>query len=1113
MKGNKKTYWKGIEQLTNDSEFVKHAEKEFPEKLPIKDAYGDNTPSNKTSRRDFLKMMGFSVAAVSLAACETPVKKAIPYLNKPENLDPGIPNYYASTYLNGSDYCSILVKTREGRPIFIEGNTASGVTMGGTDARVNASIMSLYDIERQKEPTKGGQKAKWEDIDKEIISKLKAGGQIRIVTQTVMSPSTKRVVSEFIKAYPSAKHVIYDPISNAGIVEAHKRQFGKAVVPSYDFGKADVIATIGADFLGTWISPTEFTKQFSAGRKVGKDKKEMNRLYAFESILTVTGAAADYRGVYKPSQEGLVVASLYNAVAKKLGGTTISVPTVKINNLDKCADDLIKAKGKALVVSGSNDVAVQLVTNALNELLGSYGNSINLDNPSFQKQGNDADMEQFVKDITGGLGSVIFYNCNPVYDHPKGKAIAAGIKKAKLSVATSDRLDETAKLCQFNAPDNHYLESWNDAEPKKGFFSLGQPAITPIFNTRQVQESLLTWAENKQDYLSFIQDYWKSELFKLQSEISDFEIFWKTSLHHGVFETSKSYKSLHEGANVTISSAVTAPIAATETTEAPAETAGTADDAVMAEVPAEAVAPVSTSGFDVNSVASALKKYSAESTEKELVIYEGVISGSGSQANNPYIQETPDPINKTCWGNVISVSPVTATELGFATKEAFTNVATVKVGGFEATLPVVIQPGQAKGTIAVALGYGRSAEVGKVATEAGGANAFTALLIDGTVRYSITKGVSIADAGETEKLAQTQTHETILGRETIIQETTLKEYQKDPQAGRFFPMIATYKGKKDPKDISLWDVDSKGYKGKDEPVNDYEKSLWNNRNPEEADRHQYPIHHWGMAIDLNSCTGCSACVVACHVENNVTIVGKTEVKNRREMHWLRIDRYYSSDGEAGDYAALELASENPEVVFQPMMCQHCNNAPCETVCPVAATTHSSEGLNQMTYNRCVGTKYCANNCPYKVRRFNWFKYYNNDEFNYHTNNDLGKMVLNPDVTVRSRGVMEKCSMCVQRIQSGKLTAKKESRKVKDGEIITACSAACSAGAITFGDLNDTESKVSKLLDTELKGRAYNVLHEVGTKPNVWYLTKVRNQDEKKEKATAKVEEPKAQEAH
>ena len=413
------------------------------------------------------------------------------------------------------------------------------------------------------------------------------------------------------------------------------------------------------------------------------------------------------------------------------------------------------------------------------------------------------------------------------------------------------------------------------------------------------------------------------------------------------------------------------------------------------------------------------------------------------------------------------------------------------MGSTSFELPVVAQPGQAEDTIAVALGYGRGKDVGgKVSEEAGGVNVYPLLHTETQVGIELTS--------KKEDIAQTQTHHTIMNRESIIQESTLSEYQKDPKAGRFEPHIATYSGKTKPGNLSLWDVDSDGY-GDEKKDKKKDKSegvlLWNEKiegKDSLADRHIYKQHHWGLAIDLNACTGCSACVTACHLENNVPVVGKKEVIRRREMHWLRIDRYYSVKEGSKHYKDIEQPSDMPEVVFQPMMCQHCNNAPCETVCPVAATTHSSEGLNQMTYNRCVGTKYCANNCPYKVRRFNWFKYHNNEEFDYHLNSDLGKMVLNPDVTVRSRGVMEKCSMCVQRIQAGKLEAKKNSRKLIDSDVSTACSQVCPTNAIVFGDLNEGESAIRKMMDREVEERAYNVIEEVGTKPNVWYLTKIRN---------------------
>ncbi len=1076
MSDTKKFYWKGIEELTNDIEVVKYADKEFPEHLPIKDSFGDNSEEVKSNRRDFLKLMGFSVAAVSLAACDTPVKHAIPYIVKPEEITPGIPNYYASTYAEGGDYCAILVKTREGRPIFIEGNNYSNVTFGGTSARVNASIMSLYDIERAKKPTINGKETDWATVDKEITAKLasiaQSGGQIRIISNTILSPSTKKVIADFIAKYPTTVHITYDPISSSALLQANKAKFGKAVVPSYKFDKANIIASFGADFLGTWISPIEYARQFAQNRKVNKDKRQMSRLYSFESIMSLTGANADYRTPIKPSQEGLVLAKLYNLIAAKAGKPTINVADVKIPYLEKCANELWENKEKALVVSGSNDVKLQTLANEINEMLGSYGSTIDINTPSFQRQGDDAAMNTFVKEVeAGSIKGVIFYNCNPVYDHPQGASLAKNLGKVELRISTADRAkSETSSLCTYNCPDSHFLESWNDAEPKKGYFSLGQPTIMTIFNTRQVQQSLLTWAGISTDYLTYIRNFWKENLFKLQNKESEFELFWKRSLHNGVFEPAvgESYTSLHE--------AVTA----------------------------------NPTSIDLASIASEIgSEYKANNSGIELVTYPKVLIGSGAEANNPYIQDSPDPISKMTWGNYVSVPLSMAKQMGFVNKENKATTATVKIGSQEFNLPVFIQPGQAPDTIAIALGYGRvntdKITVGKVANEAGGVNMYPFAARGGEVKYAQFTGVSIADSGDWQRLATTQTHSTFMGRETIIQEASLAQYQKDEQAGRFFPHVTgNIKGKRKPTDVTIWDVSGDGYTSEKETRTDYEKTLWNARRGIKADIHKYPNHHWGMSIDLNSCIGCSACITACHLENNVAVVGKKEIINRREMHWIRIDRYYTSEGdglEERDFEKLAQVVENPQVVFQPMMCQHCNNAPCETVCPVAATTHSTEGLNQMTYNRCIGTKYCANNCPYKVRRFNWFKYYNNEEFDYHQNNDLGKMVLNPDVTVRSRGVMEKCSLCVQRIQAGKLKAKSEGRRPKDGEITTACASACPTEAIVFGDLNDANTKVSLLLDYEVeKGRAYNVLDEINTRPNVWYLTKIRNIDDEQKKS-------------
>jgi MoCo/4Fe-4S cofactor protein with predicted Tat translocation signal len=1036
MSKSTKTYWKGIPELKNDPSFIKNADKEFGE-----------DPGH--SRRDFLKMMGFSVAAVSLAACEAPIRKAIPYVNKPVDVDAGIPNYYASTYVNGGDYCSIVVKTREGRPIKVDGNSLSGVTKGGTSAQVEASVLSLYDNYRLRGPKIADKASDWETIDKEIIAKLDEiaakGGQIRIVSNTILSPSTKAAIDKFKAKYATTQHVQYDQNSNYGMLKANEESFGSAFIPGYDFSKANTIVSIGADFIGTWVSPIEFTKQYAVGREVTETKHDMSRHYQFESVLSLTGANADYRTMIKPSQEGLVVAQLYNLIAAKAGKPAVSASIDKIANLEKAANELWENRGKSLVVAGSNDKAVQLIVNAINDALGNYGTTILPELATNFRQGNDEAMAAFVSETEAGkVDAVIFYNSNPVYDYPQGDKLAAALKKVALTISTSYTEDETAVGSAYKAPDHHYLESWNDFEPRKNSYSLSQPAITPIFKTRQAQESFLVWSgEAKADYYEFVKNNWKAWHFGKATNAVDFQSFWDRCLYDGVLE-----------------------------------------------FPAEAKS-VSFAG-DVNAAASSISSaYKASNNGFEVVIYESYGVGNGSQANNPLLQELPDPITKAVWDHYITVAQSDAKKAPFEIDndaEGNTVLVSLTANGKTMEVPVLIQPGQAPGTIGIALGYGRT-KVGKVAENIG-KNAYPLIgMLNGSLNYSVSTDVKIVKTDKPFQLAQTQIHHTYMGRENVIQEATLAEYHANPKHFKEeSPKVTKWEEKVDPNTLSMW----KGFDYKD--------------------------HHWGMAIDMNTCTGCGACVVACNVENNVALVGKQEVINRREMHWLRIDRYYANpEGtDVNDYEALEVAAENPEVVFQPMLCQHCNNAPCETVCPVAATTHSTEGLNQMTYNRCIGTRYCANNCPYKVRRFNWFKYHDNQQFaqvNPAMNTDLGRMVLNPDVTVRSRGVMEKCSFCVQRIQGGKLAAKREKRQVHDGEIITACQASCSTGAILFGDLNDDNSKISKLLKIQREPgrpygvnktagnpRAYRVIEEIGVKPNIFYLTKIRNKDGKKEHA-------------
>jgi molybdopterin-containing oxidoreductase family iron-sulfur binding subunit len=1063
-----KKYWKGLEELNNSPEFVQKSQHEFAEQLPAELLGDEKLESNGTNRRDFLKFLGFSVTAASLAACETPVYKAIPYVVKPEEITPGVANWYASTYFDGNDYASIVVKTREGRPIKIEGNELSKITMGGTNARVQAAILSLYDSSRLNGPVANKTASTWANVDKEIGTKLAAiaakGGAIRILSSTIISPSTKSVIADFAAKYPTTKHVTYDAVSYSGIAKANAASFGQEVIPSYNFDKAQVVVGIACDFLVNWLSPIETARQYGKLRKVGKDKKEMSKHYHFESNLSVTGANADERAPIKVSEHGKVALNLYNAVAKIVGGSSLSSSALECDPLiSKAAKDLAANKGKSLVVSGSNDINIQMVVNGINEMLGNYGKTIDLENPNYTRQGDDAAFADLVSEMAAGkVDAIITYNTNPVYTAPASLKFADAYNKVGLRISLAERADETADLAHYICPDHNFLESWNDFNPKKAHYSLSQPTISPLYKTRQAQESLLRWSGNNTDYHTYIQKSWNDRVFPMQGKFMGFPEFWNHSLQDGAIEVGKG--------------AVAA--AALDSLQVAAPIKGKEEDLKV-----EAAAPVAKA--DLGQAAQKINAIKGSSQGAfELAIYESAALGNGVLANNPWLQELPDPITKITWDNYVTMSPADMEgkyEM-MARQDREASLVNITVNGMTIELPVIPQPGQAQGTIGIALGYGRD-KAGSLSVKTGvvGKNVYPYVQVsNGTMSYDVMN-VTVSEQVGTTEIAGTQIHHTLMGRD-IVKETVLSEYQKNAKAGNHTEMLVTHSGKVPAKDIDLWD------------------------------EHDKLGHRWGMTIDLNSCIGCGACVVGCTVENNVAVVGKSMVMQTREMHWLRIDRYYSTNWPNEVAEAKELASEkgvgaidmyldmenpavkNPKVVFQPMLCQHCNHAPCETVCPVLATNHSSEGLNQMTYNRCVGTRYCANNCPYKVRRFNWFNYNENPDFTFNpTQDDLGRMVLNPDVVVRSRGVMEKCSMCVQRVQEGKLNAKKAERKLVDGDIKTACQQACPTNAIIFGDLNDPKSEVTVLrVEDE---RNYFILEEIGTKPTVSYLTKVRNCEE------------------
>jgi len=1050
-----KKYWKGIEELQETPEFVKNKHNEFAEELPVDKKPGslDGLADASSNRRDFLKFLGFSVTAASLASCEAPVNKAIPYLNKPEEVTPGVANYYASTFWDGHDFASLLVKTREGRPIKVDGNDLCPITRGGSNARIQASVLSLYDSARLKGPQVGGKDSSWDSVDSEVKSKLEAlkssGGNIRILSSTLISPSLQSAIQEFSALYPNTKLVQYDAISSYGIQSAHLASFGKAIVPTYKFHKADYVVGIACDFLANWINPVEHSWQYAEKRKLDPEKKEMSRHVQIESMLSLTGSNADKRIALKPSEIGLAAIHLLN----KLSGSSLSAKSLGKQDaqITAIANELNQFKGRALVVCGINDPAIQQIVNAINIHLGAYGTTIDHETPDYTRKGNDAEVSALIGELNDGkVGALFILNCNPVYTLPNGNAFKSAISKAGLSVYMGDRADETGVACKIIAPDHHYLESWSDANPRKGLYTLGQPTISPLFKTRQALESFLRWSGNTSNSHDYIAKYWETSLFPSSGTTGLFSAFWNKSLQDGIFSSASTVAA------------------------APAQTTNTGNAAGSVNANTQA-APQA----DLNAAAASISAKASQSKGYELVIYAKTGLGNGNQANNPWLQEFPDPISRITWDNYLLMNPDEMAKNGFNLlngQEQQADMVELSAGSVKVQVPVQAQPGLPEGVIALAMGYGRTA-AGKTANGIG-QNAYPFLsFTDGFLGYEIS-GASFGGSVGKYHLASTQTHHTMMGRDRIVKETTLAEYKKDSKAGNEPILLAT----------NLKSV------GKDGMAKPEELNLWQefeNKN-----------HFWNMSIDLNACNGCGACVIACTAENNVPVVGKDEVRRSREMHWMRIDRYYTSDmtaekaqkegiGAIDKYLQMEKPStgENLEVVFQPVMCQHCNHAPCETVCPVLATTHSLEGLNQMTYNRCIGTRYCANNCPYKVRRFNWFRYNENPEFDFNMYDDLGKMVLNPDVTVRSRGVMEKCSLCVQRIQEGKLHAKKAGTRIKDGAVKTACQQACASNAITFGDYNDPESAIRKAHSNE---RRYELLEEVGTQPSVYYLTKVRN---------------------
>ena len=1018
---NQKNYWKSTAELDSNNAFVEDLKgREFVEKLPEDAFLGDDQVMNdsKTNRRDFLKYVGFSTAAASLAACEGPVHKSIPYVVQPEEIRPGISNFYATTIADGFDMASILVKTREGRPIKVENNTDAPASYRA-NARVQASVLSLYDTFRLQGPTQSGSPVSWATLlgqSRQQLDNLQAeGAQVVLLTQSFASPSTQALIDQLTAKYKNIKHIAYDAVSSSHALDAFEKAYGQRALPTYDFSKAETIVSFDADLIGDWQGGGHapgYVKTRVPVKKNGKAK--MSTHFQFEANMTLSGAAADKRVPMSAAQQKQVLAALYSELTNgQASGEQAIQDMAKVT-----AKHLRKAGKKAVVITGLPSVEAQRIALAINEKLGSV--VIDTQHTTTVRQGSADQLTQLVDDLNSrAVQGIITAGVNPVYTLANGEQFATGLKKAKFSLSFSMKNDETAFKAQWVAATPHYLESWGDVEFKTNHFGLTQPTIRPLFDTKQFQDVLLTWLDKDTSYRDELRSYWEKNILNGKS--------WNKTLHDGFYVGNSSLKN------------------------------SSYRDAVADAV--RSLSSATQDGFTLN-------------------LYTKTGIGDGQQANNPWLHELPDPITRVTWDNYLTVSKSDADELGLwneTQSDGSLNggLAKITVGSSSLTVPVLIQPGQAKGTVGLAFGYGKKAGV-KSEMQIG-ANAYTLYN-----NFSSVQPVSIEAVDGTHEFACTQLQNTLMGREDIVKETTLEIFNT-----------------KDRNDYNAVPVVSKNHI--ETVVTSPEVDIW-----DQFDRSVG--HHFNLSIDLNACTGCGACVVACHAENNVPVVGKREIRKSRDMHWLRIDRYYSSeDTFEGDnntvneisglgeslttFSSLEEPSANPQVTFQPIMCQHCNHAPCETVCPVAATSHGRQGQNHMAYNRCVGTRYCANNCPYKVRRFNWFLYNHNDEFDFHMNNDLGRMVLNPDVVVRSRGVMEKCSLCIQKTQKTILDAKLEGRDIVDGEFQTACSSACATGAITFGDINDKTSRVAKSLESD---RMYHLLESVGTKPNVQYQVKVRN---------------------
>ncbi|MDH3254119.1 MAG: 4Fe-4S dicluster domain-containing protein [Acidobacteriota bacterium] len=983
-------YWTTPEEACEEiSDLVPGSADEFPQ--------GASDSPDELSRRGMLGLMGASLAFASLEGCRRPVETIVPFAKAPEHRIPGIPEYFATTMPFGTAAYGMLVESHEGRPTKIEGNELHPASLGAASAWMQASILGLYDPDRlptvvRVDPGAGASASTWEDFstswqERRTAHLATGGGDLAILSDGYSSPSLARLAAELRSSFPRARWVVHEPVSDENLFAGIRLVTGTPSRPVYHLDRASVLVTLDADPLHTETDSVAQTRGFAARRN---PDEAMNRLYAIESTLTLTGAAADRRARMRSSE----IPGFTAALARELATLGVAVPVpegvetpVAAEHQALLADiarDLVAAGGSGVVMAGrSQDLAVHAVVHAINSALGAPVTLHPVVDVGF---GNRDGLSGLVAAIQAGdIASLVILGGNPAYDTPADFDLAQAIASVDYSVHLTERENETSKHCTWRLPRAHYLESWGDARSVDGTASIVQPLIEPLLGGRGDLEvaALIVRGEAASGY-QIVRETWQSlEGPELESEDLGFERRWRRYLHDGV---------ILESALPAVASAI---------------------------------------GSNESSAAMGLLLANAPAKGLELTFRPSSATFDGRFANNAWLQEIPDPITKITWNNAVLVSPTTATELGIETGD----VVRITLDERALDAPAFVLPGQADGSVTLTLGYGHDAS-GRVA----GGIGYSAYALRSSASLWQASGVSIELTGRSERLVQTQEHWRMEGRH-LVREASLGEFRDNPT------FAATPEEHLDP--VELW------------PQPRYDKG-----------------YQWGMAIDLNRCTGCNACVVACQSENNIPVVGADQVARGREMQWLRVDRYF--EGEL----------EDPKVVFQPVTCQHCENAPCEQVCPVAATVHDREGLNVMVYNRCIGTRYCSNNCPYKVRRFNFYNFTKDTP-------ELVKLAMNPDVTVRSRGVMEKCTFCIQRINSAKRTAKREERTVEDRDLRTACQQTCPADAITFGNINDPDSRVSEVKRDQ---RNYLLLAELGNKPRTSYLAKIRNPGSREERA-------------